>query len=567
MGGLSPPSRRDFLATLTGAGVLAACKPIPRSLHGGFHEDQALARGHALRQRLAHGDLPTPDRHRRARVLIVGGGVAGLAAARALRLRGVDDFALLELADTPGGNSRGTQVGGLACPFAAHYLPVPGDAAPEVQDWLEELGLRQRVAGRWHYDERHLCHSPQERLFFDGHWQEGLLPVDGVGPATLAQYQRFATRVADIARTAPFVLPIGRAWGRGHGPTPLHLALDAQAFAAWLDREGFDDPHLRWYLNYACRDDYGAGSAQVSAWAGLHYFASRHGFHAPGEGLQDAERDAVLTWPEGNGWLAERLAAPLSERGQLHLGRSVWRVAEGRHGVTVHALDHATGQVERWEAAHAIVALPVFVAARVVQNPPDFLRAAAARLAWSPWLLTHLHLDGPLQDRPGAAPAWDNVLYADPTPGGLGYVDAGHQRLDPRALATGPTVLSYYQALGDLPDARAQLLSRPWTHWAEALLAALAPAHPDLRERLRAVAVIRHGHAMAQPRPGQLGFLSQIGLQANKYERYVLLNGERIALAAPPATARLRFAHADWSGYSVFEEAFTRGHHAGLATG
>ncbi len=560
------PSRRDFLATLTGAGGGAACTPTPRPLRGGFHEDQALERGHALRDRLARGDLPTADRSRRARVLIVGAGVAGLAAARALRLRGVDDIALLELADMPGGNSRGTQVGGLSCPFAAHYLPVPGDAAPEVQDWLEELGLRQRVAGRWRYDERHLCHSPQERLFFDGHWQDGLLPIEGVGPATLAQYQRFAARVAEIGRAAPFVLPVCRAWGRGQRPTPLHLALDAQTFATWLDQEGLNDRHLRWYLDYACRDDYGAGSAQVSAWAGLHYFASRHGFQAPGEGPQDTERDAVLTWPEGNGWLAERLAAPLYERGQMHLGRSVWRIAEGRHGVTVDALDHATGQVERWEAAHAIVALPVFVAARVVQNPPDFLRAAAARLAWSPWLVTHLHLDGPLQDRPGAAPAWDNVLYADPTPGGLGYVDAGHQRLDPRALATAPTVLSYYQALGDLPDARAQLLSCPWTHWAEALLAALAPAHPDLRERLRQVAVIRHGHAMAQPRPGQLGFLSQIGLQANKYERYVLSNGERIALAAPPATARLRFAHADWSGYSVFEEAFTRGHHAGLAT-
>jgi len=26
---------------------------------------------------------------------------------------------------------------------------------------------------------------------------------------------------------------------------------------------------------------------------------------------------------------------------------------------------------------------------------------------------------------------------------------------------------------------------------------------------------------------------------------------------------RLAFAHADWSGYSIFEEAFTRGHFAG----
>ena len=38
---------------------------------------------------------------RRAQVIIAGGGVAGLAAARSLRLAGVHDFALLELEDTP----------------------------------------------------------------------------------------------------------------------------------------------------------------------------------------------------------------------------------------------------------------------------------------------------------------------------------------------------------------------------------------------------------------------------------------------------------------------------------
>jgi hypothetical protein len=31
------------------------------------------------------------------------------------------------------------------------------------------------------------------------------------------------------------------------------------------------------------------------------------------------------------------------------------------------------------------------------------------------------------------------------------------------------------------------------------------------------------------------------------------------------AAPRLAFAHADWSGYSVFEEAFTLGHAAGAA--
>ena len=40
---------------------------------------------------------------------------------------------------------------------------------------------------------------------------------------------------------------------------------------------------------------------QVSAWAGIHYFASRDGKGA------NSEKGNVLTWPEGNGWLVERL--------------------------------------------------------------------------------------------------------------------------------------------------------------------------------------------------------------------------------------------------------------------
>ncbi|KAF1044072.1 MAG: hypothetical protein GAK38_03691 [Xylophilus sp.] len=96
---------------------------------------------------------------------------------------------------------------------------------------------------------------------------------------------------------------------------PEHLALDGQTFAAWLDAEGFADPHLRWHHDYCRRDDYGAGTAAVSAWAGIHYFASRHGFHAPGNAASTADADAgVLTWPQGNGWLAGRLASPLGAR-------------------------------------------------------------------------------------------------------------------------------------------------------------------------------------------------------------------------------------------------------------
>ncbi|MBS0506820.1 MAG: NAD(P)-binding protein, partial [Proteobacteria bacterium] len=305
-----------------------------------------MERGHALRERLARGESYQPDTTRRTQVLIAGAGVAGLAAARALRLSGVQDFQCLELEDQAGGNSRAASVQGLACPLGAHYLPVPGDDAREVQDLLEELGLRQRVAGRWRYDERHLCHSPQERLFFNGQWQEGLLPMAGVGTATLAQYRRFAARVDELSRAARFTMPVANGFMQNQGLPPVHQALDAITFNKWLAHEGLHDAHLRWYLDYCCRDDYGAGSARVSAWAGIHYFASRHGFHAPGE--EGGGSEGVLTWPQGNGWLTERLAAPLADR--LRTGASVLRIAEGRHGVELDAYDYASGRIERWQA-------------------------------------------------------------------------------------------------------------------------------------------------------------------------------------------------------------------------
>lgn len=538
--------RRGFLGAAAGALALAGCEaPLP-PIEGGFTGID-VARGHAMRDGALKSQAPATVK--RTRVVIAGGGVAGLAAARALRLSGIDDFALLELEDTAGGNARGGTVNGIACPLGAHYLPVPGDDAREVQDLLEELGLRRRVAGRWEYDEVTLCHSPQERLFFRGEWQDGLLPVHGVGEATLAQYRKFAQRIDALQHAAHFAIPTLKV-----AVTPELLALDAITFASWLDGEGFSDAQLRWYLDYCCRDDYGAGIAQVSAWAGIHYFASRHGFHAPGDPTGSAndanpERDGILTWPEGNGWLTKQLARPLGDR--LRTGQVVTRIAEVRGGVEVDAWDAASKAMVRWQAERCIVALPVFIAARVVENPPEVLKNAAAHVRYAPWLVANIHLHGPLADRHGAAPSWDNVIYGTK---GLGYVDARHQALDPTPRGT---VLSWYRPLGpsvyDTADGRKLLLERPWTGWRDDLLAELSVPHPDLPSLATRIDITRYGHAMSIPHPG---LLARIGPQRSASD-----DAHRGSVAA----GRLSFAHADWSGYSIFEEAFSRGHVAGAA--
>jgi monoamine oxidase len=509
-------------AVMAGAALaLAGCKK-DRVVTGGFTGADA-GRGHLLREQ---ANRPSPSITRKVDVVIAGAGIAGLSAARALRMGNVEDFALLELEDNAGGNSRGMKVGGLSCPLAAHYLPVPGDDAQEVREFLAEVGVAKQQGGRWTYDERHLCHSPQERLFFNGQWQEGLLPTQGVGPGTLEQYRRFSQLVAAESKRAPFRLPL-------RGAAPLaQRALDTLTFASWLDREGLTDAHLRWYLDYCCRDDYGTGAAAVSAWAGLHYFASRHGFAAPGD--KDG-RDPILTWPEGNAWLAQRLLEPVGSR--VHTGRVVVRIAAVRGSVEVDAFDVATKQVERWQAAQCIVALPLFVAARVLNAPPRALLEAAQRMRYAPWVVANVHIDSPPADRAGAPLSWDNVIHGS---SGLGYVNAGHQKLNPLPE---PTVFTWYRALGGEPNARAQLLARPWASWRDEVLDELSVPHPDIRSKALAVEVARFGHAMAIPVPGMRTSSALAALQRPQSGLW----------------RRVHFAHADLSGYSIFEEAFTHG--------
>jgi monoamine oxidase len=529
-------TRRRVLAAgslaLAGAGGSAGCSerdtpPPPATWVGAQHE-----RGHHLRDLKV---LPKPAVQRQAGVVIVGAGISGLSAARGFARAGVQDVHLLELEDGAGGNSRSHALAGMACPLGAHYLPLPAPESHEVSEWLHEVGLLRSELGRTVADERHLCHSPQERLFIDGAWAEGLLPPADPGGATAQQYRRFAQALrqvqAQVLGEAPrragrgaraFALPAHRSvW------TPTLAALNGVNFATWLAQQGVDDPHLRWYLDYCCRDDYGAGADTVSAWAGLHYFASRHGFHAPGE--DSGERDAVFTWPQGNAWLAQQLATPL--QGRLHTGRTVLRVTEGRHGVQVLAWDHATQRAETWSTPQVVLAVPLFIAARVLEPAPDALRQAATLLQMAPWLVANLRLDEPLLDRPGAPPSWDNVVYSQH---GLGYVDAMHQSLRPYA---GATVLTAYHALPATD--RATLLAGAPELWRDRVLQDLQAAHPDIHRRVRQVALMRWGHAMAVPRPGVQRHPALMALRATR--------------------GRVRFAHADLAGCSVFEEAFTAG--------
>jgi monoamine oxidase len=483
--------------------------------------------GHRLRE----GGFPEPGEIRKTAVAIVGGGISGLSAAWKLDKAGAGDFRVLELESEPGGNSRSGQSALTAYPWGAHYLPLPTREARAVRELLADLGVLQGdpLAPKPAYDERYLCATPQERVFRNGLWEEGLLPRLGLPAAEREQQKRFQERMEELKHARGrdgrrvFALPMELS-----SRDPAWLSLDRITFRQWLLDEGFDAPTLHWLAGYACRDDYGAGHDQVSAWAGLHYFACRSGE------AQNAAADAVLTAPDGNGWLAKALAKRAGER--ILGGAVVWRLREEGGAVLADCWLPGENRSIRIRAEQAIWAAPAFVLPRVWEAMPADVRLAAQAGSYAPWLTANLHLSDFPEERHGAPSAWDNVLYDSP---GLGYIVATHQLI--RRRLTG-TVFTYYRALHDLAPAegRRLLLETPRETWAGNILSELERVHPDIRRLTVRLDVFRNGHAMRRPVPGSLW------------------GGERRHLA-DFQSRRLTLAHADLSGFSLFEEAQYRG--------
>jgi protoporphyrinogen oxidase len=226
--------------------------------------------------------------------------------------------------------------------------------------------------------------------------------------------------------------------------------------------------------------------------------------------------------------------------GRIHSGRTVLHVQGQKHQVELLAWNEVTQASERWVAQQVVMATPLFIAARLLAEPPEALKQAAQQLRYAPWLVANLQLNAPLLDRLGVPPAWDNVAYGSTA--SLGYVDASHQRLDP---SRGATVLTSYWALPR--EQRPALLQSSWQTWAQRVVAELQALHPDLPQQLQRADLMRWGHAMSIPLPGVRGSAALAALRDGQGQQ------------------RLHFAHSDLAGYSVFEEAYTQGVRAAQA--
>lgn len=519
-------SRREFLrqSSLVAAGstwLNFSCRPSAQKLSGTLGGPNASL-GHKIRDGL---QLPVAETLRED-IVIVGGGVAGLSAARLLHRAG-KSFTLLELEPETGGNSRAASNHLTAYPLGAHYLPVPGPENHDLIEFLQECrvitGFENRLPV---YDDHYLCFDPKERLYLNQHWQEGLIPHEGVPLADRQEIERFLALMDGYRHKLgrdgkkAFAIPVDDS-----SQDAEFLKLDRISMADYLDQSGFVSPFLVWYVEYCCHDDYGSSLNDTSAWAGIHYFASRNGTAA------NAKSDDVLTWPEGNAWLTRKLREGFEN--QLHTRAAVISVRLVKGNAQVDFYDGTTHELKRVEAGAVIMCTPQFMNKHLLANTRQIDYSA---FQYAPWMVANLTVNASLQEKRGEPLSWDNVIYGSTS---LGYVFAQHQALE---ISQSERVITYYQPItgASCNSLRLQAQQKTWHQWTQEVFTDLQKAHPDISSATTNMDVYLWGHGMIRPHPG-------------------FVWGAQRKRASQPIDNKIFFAHSDLSGISVFEESFSHG--------
>ena len=270
-------------------------------------------------------------------MVVVGAGLAGLAAARALTARGAS-VVVVEARDRVGGRVENHDIGG------GNVVEVGGQWIGPTQDRLAALAAELGV-------DTFPTHGEGENVFeYGGRLRRYRGTIPRISPVVLLDFERAQRRLNRLSRSVPLHAP----W-----EAPKAVKLDGQSAATWISRN-LATKGGRTLLELGIEAVWAAQPEDMSLLHVLFYIHSAGGLAMLFDTEGGAQQDRFVG---GSQLIPIRMAEQLGEE-RVVLGAPVRRIEHSPDGVTVHADGHVL------RGRRAIIAVAPPLAARIAYDPP-----------------------------------------------------------------------------------------------------------------------------------------------------------------------------------------------------
>jgi monoamine oxidase len=268
-------------------------------------------------------------------VVVVGAGLAGLAAARELAGAGLD-VQVVEARDRVGGRTLNHSVGERPDDVVELGGQWVGPTQLEVMTLAGELGVQTYPT---YTEGKNLFEMKPGKV----RKYSGTIPM--LGPLVMADYGRADLRLKRLVKKVSAEAP----WD-----APNARELDAQTFDSWI-RRAARTRLAREAISMACRAVFAADPADISLLHVLFYAASSGGWDDLLDTDGGAQQDRIVG---GSQLLSLRMAEELGDR--IRLSSPVRVIRTEDDGVVVGEL----------RARRVVVAVPPALAGRIEYDPP-----------------------------------------------------------------------------------------------------------------------------------------------------------------------------------------------------
>jgi len=272
-------------------------------------------------------------------VIIIGAGIAGLAAARVLQRAGIS-CTVLEARDRVGGRLVNEPIAGDQIVELGGQWIGPGQ--DEMYKLVDELGLQTFPT----YNEgHHLLEFRGKRSRLAPH--KGAIPR--LSPFALLDILQARNRFEKMAARVPL-----------HAPWEAHKARqwDGQTWESWIQRN-LRTPAGKIYFRLVCEAVFSAETTDMSLLHALFYVRSGADLDTLISVDQGAQQDRIVG---GTQLICQRMAESLGAA--LVLEQAVSRIVQHAQGVEVHT------PTQTFHGTYVLCTLPPTLAGRLVYDPP-----------------------------------------------------------------------------------------------------------------------------------------------------------------------------------------------------